>query len=98
MAWERQGKYSTFVAAVNRHSGEFAVSGLFTDSRILREQRLRYKDYTLLCSEGVEQGRLLVKDGDVKEFYSLKALAHDLGERGILDWWKLHMGFTKGKG
>ena len=37
VAWERQGKYSTFVAAVNHHSGEFAVFGLSTDSRFLRE-------------------------------------------------------------
>ncbi|KAF6241249.1 hypothetical protein HO173_001044 [Letharia columbiana] len=61
-------------------------------------KRLRYKDYKLLCSETVEQGRLLVKSGDVKEFHSMKALAHDLGECEILDWWSFHMGFTKGDG
>ncbi|CAF9942812.1 MAG: hypothetical protein ALECFALPRED_010084 [Alectoria fallacina] len=60
-------------------------------------KRLRYKGYKLLCSESVEQGRLLVKNGDVKEFGSMKELAHDLAECGILDWWNTHMGFTKGE-
>ena len=63
--------------------------------RILREQRLRYKDYKLLCLESVEQGRLRVKNGGVKEFHSMKALADDLGECEILDWWRVHMGYAK---
>lgn len=66
--------------------------------KTLRKQRLRYKDYKLLCAEAVEQGRLLVKTGDVKEFHSLRELAQDLAECEIVDWWNIHMGFTKGEG
>ncbi|KAL2045505.1 hypothetical protein N7G274_001933 [Stereocaulon virgatum] len=60
-------------------------------------KRLRYKDYQLLRSEAVEQGRLLVEPGDVKEFTSMKGLASEVTECDILDWWRLHMGFTKGE-
>lgn len=64
-----------------------------TDVRLATKQRLYFKDYKLLRSERVEHGRLLLENGDVKEFGSMKALAHDLGESEVLDWWKLHMGF-----
>ena len=43
----------------------------------------------------MKQGRLLVKSGDVKEFDSMKTMALDLNECDILDWWSVHMGFTK---
>jgi hypothetical protein len=59
----------------------------------LKTQNLRYKDYQFLRSESVEQGRLQVEPGKVKEFDSIKALAAELGECGILDWWNLSMGF-----
>lgn len=64
----------------------------------LRQQRLRYKDYKLLRSGGVEQGRLMVEPGDVKEFDSMRVLVQDLADCGILGWFNVYMGFTKGGG
>lgn len=60
-------------------------------------QNLRYKDYQFLRSEAVEQGQLLIQPGKAKEFESMKALAAELGQCGILDWWNRNMGF-KGEG
>ena len=40
----------------------------------------------------------MVEPGAVKEFESMKDLASDLTECGILDWWRVNMGFTKGEG
>ncbi len=77
----------TFVLKLsNEHLGVKSLTSLKT-------QNLRYKDYQLLRSESVEQGRLQVEPGKVKEFGSIKALAAELGECGILDWWNLSMGF-----
>lgn len=36
-------------------------------------------------------GRLEGKSGSVREFDSLKELAAELKECGVLDWWRRHM-------
>ena len=56
-----------------------------------------YKDYKLCCLVPVEQGRLRVKSGDVKEFHSIEGLTLDLSECQILNWWNVHMRFTNGE-
>ncbi|KAL9098030.1 MAG: hypothetical protein Q9163_006225 [Psora crenata] len=58
-------------------------------------KRLRYKDYQHLRSERVETGRLNTPPGSVRQFETVKALATDLTECGVLEWWEQSMGFSK---
>ncbi|KAL9127188.1 MAG: hypothetical protein Q9217_003896 [Psora testacea] len=60
-------------------------------------KRLRYKDYQQLRSEQVETGRLDIAIGGLKEFESMKGLAADLIECGLLEWWEQGMGFSRGE-
>ena len=69
-----------------------------TDDVFRGLQRLRYKDYKLIHSGVVEDGKLQVEPGSVKEFESMKVLVPELTECGTLDWWNLNVGFTKGDG
>ncbi|MDI1485021.1 MAG: hypothetical protein OHK93_000155 [Ramalina farinacea] len=58
-------------------------------------KRLRYKDYHHVRSEVVNDGQLSLPFGHVKEFETMKALAADLDECGVLEWWEEAMGFTR---
>ena len=62
------------------------------------EQGLRYKDYQLLRSEQVLEGRLNVGLGSVKRFKDVKELAADLAACGVLEWWRRGMGFAREEG
>lgn len=57
----------------------------FTELTTLIIQILRYKDYKLLRSEAVDQGRLLVEPGSVREFGSTKGLVSELVDCKIVD-------------
>lgn len=59
---------------------------------------LRYKFYDLLCFEevGDDQGRLLVKQGHVREFTEMKDMALFLESCGAKKWWMTKMEFLRG--
>lgn len=58
---------------------------------------LRYKDYYLAASPtAMSKDIWLGKEGFLEEIDTVKAMALRFDEAGLLDWWKLRMGFMKG--
>lgn len=66
-------------------------------SWVLIVKKLRYKDFRMLRSaEVVERGQLAgLKEGEAREFESMKLFRECLEESGVLGWWMKAMGFTK---
>ncbi|KAI9649888.1 hypothetical protein NHQ30_002472 [Ciborinia camelliae] len=59
-------------------------------------KNLRYKNFELMKKEVVEERKLDVPIGRVRQLESLKDYGIEVGKDEVLrKWWRLHMGFVK---
>jgi hypothetical protein len=73
-----------------------ALLGMLDDHANAKVQKLRYKDYQLLKKEAVEECRLGVPAGTVRELTSVKEFGAFLSrDDEIYRWWRVNMGYVR---